>query len=158
MDWKQGRLREIVMEKESEWKENPNLTEAQVQSMALGRQASVELELKRREAMYRDVLSKQQTLMMYVQKVITNRKVQEQQIAMANRANLLNQLALQNGMMGAQGLSQIDLLGLYQQFGGQLSQALPGMGAPNPQMGKNPGLFRQTPPLYLDLGSGLAER
>ncbi|KAI1898932.1 hypothetical protein AGOR_G00077480 [Albula goreensis] len=121
------------------WKENPNLTEAQVQSMALGRQASVELELKRREAMYRDVLSKQQTLMMYVQKVITNRKVQEQQIAMANRANLLNQLALQNGMMGAQGLSQIDLLGLYQQFGGQLSQALPGMGAPNPQMGKNPG-------------------
>ncbi|MBN3271609.1 ATRX regulator, partial [Polyodon spathula] len=44
------------------WKENPNLNEAQVQSMALGRQASVELELKRREAVYRDVLTKQQTV------------------------------------------------------------------------------------------------
>uniref|UniRef100_A0A6Q2YIC0 DNA helicase n=1 Tax=Esox lucius TaxID=8010 RepID=A0A6Q2YIC0_ESOLU len=41
------------------WKENPALSEAQVQSMALGRQASVELELKRREAVYRDVLNKQ---------------------------------------------------------------------------------------------------
>uniref|UniRef100_A0A6Q2XEF0 DNA helicase n=1 Tax=Esox lucius TaxID=8010 RepID=A0A6Q2XEF0_ESOLU len=44
------------------WKENPALSEAQVQSMALGRQASVELELKRREAVYRDVLNKQQTV------------------------------------------------------------------------------------------------
>ncbi|KAJ8372577.1 hypothetical protein AAFF_G00281210 [Aldrovandia affinis] len=121
------------------WKENPNLTEAQVQSMALGRQASVELEAKRREAMYHDMLNKQQTLMMYVQKVITNRKVQEQQIAMANRANLLNQLAMQNGMMGTQGLNQMDFLGLYQQFGAQLSQAMPGVAPPNTQMSKNPG-------------------
>lgn len=30
--------------------------------MALGRQAHIELELKRREAVYRDVLSKQQTV------------------------------------------------------------------------------------------------
>ncbi|XP_061090599.1 transcriptional regulator ATRX isoform X2 [Conger conger] len=116
------------------WKENPSLTEVQVQSMALGRQSTVELEMKRREAMYRDVLNKQQTLMMYVQKVITNRKVQEQQIAMANRANLLNQLALQNGMMGP----QIDLLGMYQ-FGGQMSQMLPGVASQNMQLGKNPG-------------------
>ncbi|KAJ8338353.1 hypothetical protein SKAU_G00373190 [Synaphobranchus kaupii] len=123
------------------WKENPNLTEVQVQSMALGRQATVEMELKRREAVYHDVLNKQQTLMMYVQKVVTNRKVQEQQMAMANRANLLNQLALQNGMMGAQGLSQsqIDYLGLYQQYGGQISQALPGVASQNTQMGKSPG-------------------
>lgn len=42
--------------------ENRSLTEAQVQSMALGRQASLELELKRREAVYRDVLNKQQTV------------------------------------------------------------------------------------------------
>uniref|UniRef100_A0A8C7G8N3 DNA helicase n=1 Tax=Oncorhynchus kisutch TaxID=8019 RepID=A0A8C7G8N3_ONCKI len=40
------------------WKENPALTESQVQAMALGRQASVEMELKRREAVYRDVLNK----------------------------------------------------------------------------------------------------
>uniref|UniRef100_A0A671WRK8 DNA helicase n=1 Tax=Sparus aurata TaxID=8175 RepID=A0A671WRK8_SPAAU len=44
------------------WKENPSLTESQVQSMALGRQASVELEFKRREVVYRDVLTRQQTI------------------------------------------------------------------------------------------------
>uniref|UniRef100_A0AAQ6AG63 DNA helicase n=1 Tax=Amphiprion ocellaris TaxID=80972 RepID=A0AAQ6AG63_AMPOC len=44
------------------WKENPSLTESQVQAMALGRQATVELELKRREAVYRDVLTRQQTV------------------------------------------------------------------------------------------------
>ncbi|XP_029021930.1 transcriptional regulator ATRX [Betta splendens] len=112
------------------WKENPSLTEDQVQSMALGRQASVEMEIKRREAIYRDVLTSQQTLMMLVQKLITNRKMQEQQLAMANQANYLNQLALQNGMLGGSGISQMDLLGLYQQ--------LHGMGS-HQGMGKNPG-------------------
>ncbi|CAL8355496.1 unnamed protein product [Merluccius merluccius] len=113
------------------WQENPSLTESQVQSMALGQQASVEMELKRREAVYRDVLSKQQTLMMYVQKVITNRKVREQQMAMANQATYLNQLAqLQNGILGNPGLSQMDLLGLYQQLHGM---------PPHQAMGKNPG-------------------
>ncbi|KAK9517933.1 hypothetical protein VZT92_023265 [Zoarces viviparus] len=114
------------------WKENPALTETQVQSLALGHQASLELEIKRREAVYREVLTRQQTLMVYVQKLITNRKVQEQQLAMANQANYLNQLAMQNGMMGVGGggLSQMDLVGLYQQ--------LHGLGAP-PGMGKNPG-------------------
>uniref|UniRef100_A0AAQ6AC07 DNA helicase n=1 Tax=Amphiprion ocellaris TaxID=80972 RepID=A0AAQ6AC07_AMPOC len=112
------------------WKENPSLTESQVQAMALGRQATVELELKRREAVYRDVLTRQQTLMMFVQKLITNRKVQEQQLAMANQANYLNQLALQNGMMGGSGLSQMDLLGIYQQLHGMSTHQ---------GMGKNPG-------------------
>ncbi|XP_068441568.1 transcriptional regulator ATRX isoform X2 [Clinocottus analis] len=112
------------------WKENPALTETQVQSMALGQQANLELEIKRREAVYRDVLTRQQTLMMYVQKLITNRKVQEQQMAMANQASYLNQLAMQNGMMGGGGLSQMDLVGLYQQ--------LHGLGS-HPGMGKNPG-------------------
>lgn len=46
----------------SQWKENPSLTESQVQSMALGRQASVEMEFKRREVVYRDVLTRQQTV------------------------------------------------------------------------------------------------
>lgn len=45
-----------------QWKENPALTETQVQSLALQRQATVELELKRREAIYRDVLTRQQTV------------------------------------------------------------------------------------------------
>uniref|UniRef100_A0A665WMF9 DNA helicase n=1 Tax=Echeneis naucrates TaxID=173247 RepID=A0A665WMF9_ECHNA len=112
------------------WKENPALTESQVQSMALGQQASVELEIKRREAVYRDVLTRQQTLMMFVQKLVTNRKMQEQQLAIANQASYLNQLAMQNGMMGASGLSQMELLGLYQQ--------LHGLGS-HQGMGKNPG-------------------
>uniref|UniRef100_A0A8K9X9Z1 DNA helicase n=1 Tax=Oncorhynchus mykiss TaxID=8022 RepID=A0A8K9X9Z1_ONCMY len=113
------------------WKENPALTESQVQAMALGRQASVEMELKHREAVYRDVLNKQQTLMMYVQKVITNRKVREQQIAMANQAQLMSQM---NGMLGAGGMSQMELLGLYQQLGAlQGHPTHPSMG------GKNPG-------------------
>ncbi|XP_038155081.1 transcriptional regulator ATRX isoform X2 [Cyprinodon tularosa] len=111
------------------WKENPTLTENEVQALTLRHQANVEIELKRREAIYRDVLTRQQTLMMYVQKLITNRKVQEQQLAMANQATYLNQLALQNGMM-AGGMNQMNLLGLYQR--------LHGMGG-NQSDGKNPG-------------------
>lgn len=112
------------------WKENPSLPEAQVQSMALGRQAGYELEIKHREAIYRDVLGKQQTLMMYVQKVVANRKVQEQQMALARQGMLLNQLAMQNGLSAP--MNQMDLLGLYQQLG-----ALQGL--PSSQLGKNPG-------------------
>ncbi|XP_066504540.1 transcriptional regulator ATRX isoform X2 [Hoplias malabaricus] len=112
------------------WKENPDLTETQVQGMALGRQASIEMELKHREAVYRDVLNKQQTLMMYVQKVIANRKVQEQQLAMARQGLLMNQLAFQNGIAG--GMSQMELLGLYQQLGGL-------QGLPTSQLSKSPG-------------------
>ncbi|KAM4732861.1 transcriptional regulator ATRX [Anableps anableps] len=111
------------------WKDNPTLTESQVQALALRHQATVEMELKRREGIYREVLNRQQTLMVYVQKLITNRKVQEQQLAMANQATYLNQLALQNGMM-AGGMSQMNLLGLYQR--------LHGMGG-NQGGGKNPG-------------------
>lgn len=69
-------------------------------------------------------------LMMFVQKLLTNRKVQEQQLAMANQASYLNQLVLQNGMMGGNRLSQMDLLGIYQQ--------LHGLGA-HQAMDKNPG-------------------
>ncbi|XP_013890149.1 transcriptional regulator ATRX [Austrofundulus limnaeus] len=112
------------------WKENASLTESEVQSLALRHQATVEIEVKRREAVYRDVLTKQQSLMMFVQKLITNRKVQEQQLAIANQASYLNQLAMQNGMVGSGGLSHMDMIGLYQR--------LHGMGA-NQGMGKNPG-------------------
>lgn len=69
-------------------------------------------------------------LMMLVQKLITNRKVQEQQLALANQATYLNQLAMQNGMMGASGMTHMDLLGLYQQ--------LHGLGA-HQGVGKSPG-------------------
>ncbi|MEQ2290584.1 hypothetical protein AMECASPLE_004590 [Ameca splendens] len=113
------------------WKDNPTLTESQVQALALRHQATVEMELKHREAIYREVLTRQQTLMMYVQKLITNRKVQEQQLAMANQATYLNQLALQNGMM-AGGMNQMNLLGLYQRLHGMGGNQ--GGGG-----GKNPG-------------------
>uniref|UniRef100_A0A8C6NJQ2 DNA helicase n=1 Tax=Nothobranchius furzeri TaxID=105023 RepID=A0A8C6NJQ2_NOTFU len=86
------------------WKDSPTLTESQVQAMALRHQASVEMELKRRENVYRDVLTRQQSVRT---RLITNRKVQEQQLAMANQATYLNQLAMQNGLMGAGGLSQV---------------------------------------------------
>ncbi|MGH0177101.1 UNVERIFIED_CONTAM: hypothetical protein FKN15_074300 [Acipenser sinensis] len=124
------------------WKENPNLNEAQVQSMALGRQASVELELKRREAVYRDVLTKQQTLIMYIQKVLTERKIHEQQMAM-QRATLLNRMAMPKGAMGGGqgGFSQMDLMGLYQQMtGGMQPPPLQRVPSPANQMkSKNPG-------------------
>nr|XP_008123786.2 PREDICTED: transcriptional regulator ATRX-like [Anolis carolinensis] len=42
------------------WKKNLTLSEAQVQALALSRQASQELDVKRREAIYNDVLTKQQ--------------------------------------------------------------------------------------------------
>ncbi|XP_077465495.1 transcriptional regulator ATRX-like isoform X1 [Stigmatopora argus] len=111
------------------WKENPALNENQVQSLALGRMATVEMEAKRREAVYRETLTMQQSLMMYVQKVVNNRKVREQQLAMANQNNLLS-MALQNGMLGGNRLTQMDLLGLYQQLHGV---------NPHAAMGKNPG-------------------
>ncbi|XP_062856442.1 transcriptional regulator ATRX [Trichomycterus rosablanca] len=110
------------------WKDNPNMTEAQVQGIALAQKDAIDMELKHREAVYRDILNKQQMLMMYVQKVLTNRKAQEQQLAQARQAMLINQLAMQNGSLG-----QIDLLGLYH-------QQLNALGAlPNTTMGKNPG-------------------
>ncbi|XP_019725253.1 transcriptional regulator ATRX isoform X5 [Hippocampus comes] len=111
------------------WEENPTLTENQVQALAMGRMATLEIEAKRREAVYRETLTMQQSLMMYVQKVVNNRKVQEQQLAMANQTSLLN-MALQNGMLGGNRLSQMDLLGLYQQLHGM---------NPHAAMGKNPG-------------------
>lgn len=54
--------RNCPLSSQPQWKENPELSENHVQSIALGRQASVEMELKHREAVYRDVLTKQQTV------------------------------------------------------------------------------------------------
>ncbi|XP_043560921.1 transcriptional regulator ATRX isoform X1 [Chiloscyllium plagiosum] len=59
------------------WKENPNLTEEQVQAVSLTKQASQELEIKRREAMYNDVLSKQQMLIRSVQQILMSRRQQQ---------------------------------------------------------------------------------
>uniref|UniRef100_A0A8C6SUV9 DNA helicase n=1 Tax=Neogobius melanostomus TaxID=47308 RepID=A0A8C6SUV9_9GOBI len=93
----------VVMERE------PSTDRNQVHAIALNRQANVEMEIKRRQAVYRDTL---------------------QQMALANQQY---QLALQNGILGASGMgqmSQMDLLGLYQQLHGLSAHQ---------DMGKNPG-------------------
>ncbi|XP_069748920.1 transcriptional regulator ATRX isoform X2 [Narcine bancroftii] len=59
------------------WKENPNLTEEQVQAVSLTKQATQELEIKRREAMYNDILSKQQLLIRTVQQILMSRRQQQ---------------------------------------------------------------------------------
>ncbi|XP_038630402.1 transcriptional regulator ATRX isoform X1 [Scyliorhinus canicula] len=59
------------------WKENPNLTEEQVQAVSLSKQAGQDLELKRREAMYNDILSKQQLLIRSVQQILMSRRQQQ---------------------------------------------------------------------------------
>uniref|UniRef100_A0A674PLQ5 DNA helicase n=1 Tax=Takifugu rubripes TaxID=31033 RepID=A0A674PLQ5_TAKRU len=92
------------------WKENPSLTESQVQSFALGRHATVEMEIKRRENVYRDVLSRQQGV-----------KPPQQP---RNKYSCPS--------LSLIGISfQLDLLGLYQQ--------LHGLHGPHQGMGKNPG-------------------
>lgn len=46
----------------SQWQENPGLLESQVQAVAMAQQATLEMEFKRREAVYRDVLNRQQSV------------------------------------------------------------------------------------------------
>lgn len=92
------------------WKENPNFDEAQVQTVALSKQASQELEIKRREAMYNDILSKQQLLIRSVQQILMSRRqqfnqlaAQQQQQYSLQRSTLLNQYMSQRNasqMMG----------------------------------------------------------
>ncbi|KAJ8348213.1 hypothetical protein SKAU_G00268020 [Synaphobranchus kaupii] len=59
-------------------KDNPTMRQEQVFALAHVQHASMKLELKHREAIYRDALSKQQALITYVQKVVNNINVTEQ--------------------------------------------------------------------------------
>ncbi|XP_075040535.1 transcriptional regulator ATRX [Mixophyes fleayi] len=128
------------------WKENPNLSESQVQSLALSRQSSQELEIKRREAIYNDVLAKQQMLISCVQRILMGRRLQQQynqqqqqqQLAFQQQA-ALNRLIMQkspNMIVNPANYPQIDLQGMYQAS----LQNLPMQRAPpNPVRGKNAG-------------------
>ncbi|XP_043913189.1 transcriptional regulator ATRX [Protopterus annectens] len=126
--------------------ETPNLNEAQVQALALSRLASQELELKRREAIYSDVLTKQQMLIQYVQRILMNRRLQQisqqqqrQQIAMHQAAmNRMMMSKSQNMMLNPSNYQQIDLRGMYQSLPGSL-QAAPMMRAPHSMTRKLPG-------------------
>uniref|UniRef100_A0A8C5KL61 Transcriptional regulator ATRX n=1 Tax=Jaculus jaculus TaxID=51337 RepID=A0A8C5KL61_JACJA len=128
------------------WKENMNLSEAQVQALALSRQASQELDVKRREAIYNDVLTKQQMLISCVQRILMNRRLQQQynqqqQQQMTYQQATLSHLMLPkppNLIMTPPNYQQIDMRGMYQSVAGGM-QPPPLQRAPPPMRSKNPG-------------------
>ncbi|XP_058148095.1 transcriptional regulator ATRX isoform X3 [Dasypus novemcinctus] len=128
------------------WKENMNLSEAQVQALALSRQASQELDVKRREAIYNDVLTKQQMLISCVQRILMNRRLQQQysqqqQQQMTYQQATLSHLMMPkppNLIMNPSNYQQIDMRGMYQSVAGGM-QPPPLQRAPPPMRSKNPG-------------------
>ncbi|KAM3827605.1 transcriptional regulator ATRX isoform 1-T1 [Vipera latastei] len=137
------------------WKENLTLTESQVQALALSRQASQELDVKRREAIYNDVLTKQQMLISCVQRILMNRRLQQQfsqqqQQQQQQHPQFSYQQAQQAAMshlmmskppglmMNPSNFQQIDLRGMYQSVAGGLHPP-PLQRAPPPIGGKSPG-------------------
>ncbi|XP_070808035.1 transcriptional regulator ATRX [Pituophis catenifer annectens] len=138
------------------WKENLTLTETQVQALALNRQAGQELDVKRREAIYNDVLTKQQMLISCVQRILMNRRLQQQfsqqqqqlpqqhpqlayqQAQQAAMSHLMMAKPPPGLMMNPSNFQQIDLRGMYQSAAGALHPP-PLQRAPPPMSGKNPG-------------------
>ncbi|XP_017671462.1 PREDICTED: transcriptional regulator ATRX isoform X2 [Lepidothrix coronata] len=128
------------------WKENVTLTESQVQALALNRQASQELDVKRREAIYNDVLGKQQMLIGCVQRILMNRRLQhqynqQQQQQMSYQQAAMGHLMMPkppNLIMNPSSFQGIDVRGMYQSMAGGM-QPPPLQRAPPPMRGKNPG-------------------
>ncbi|XP_019503717.1 PREDICTED: transcriptional regulator ATRX [Hipposideros armiger] len=128
------------------WKENMNLSEAQVQALALSRQASQELDVKRREAIYNDVLTKQQMLISCVQRILMNRRLQQQYNQQQQQQMTYQQAAIghlmmpkpPNLIMNPSNYQQIDMRGMYQSVAGGM-QPPPLQRAPPPMRSKNPG-------------------
>ncbi|XP_025070232.1 transcriptional regulator ATRX isoform X2 [Alligator sinensis] len=128
------------------WKDNVTLTESQVQALALSRQASQELDVKRREAMYNDVLTKQQMLISCVQRILMNRRLQQQYNQQQQQQMSYQQAAMShlmmpkppNLIMNPSNYQQIDMRGMYQSVSGGM-QPPPLQRAPPPMRGKNPG-------------------
>ncbi|GAB1303054.1 Transcriptional regulator ATRX [Apodemus speciosus] len=128
------------------WKENMNLSEAQVQALALSRQASQELDVKRREAIYNDVLTKQQMLISCVQRILMNRRLQQQYTQQQQQQLTYQQATLShlmmpkppNLIMTPSNYQQIDMRGMYQSVAGGM-QPPPLQRAPPPMRSKNPG-------------------
>ncbi|ELW65889.1 Transcriptional regulator ATRX [Tupaia chinensis] len=129
------------------WKENMNLSEAQVQALALSRQASQELDVKRREAIYNDVLTKQQMLISCVQRILMNRRLQQQynqqqQQQMTYQQATLGHLMMPkppNLIMNPSNYQQIDMRGMYQSVAGGMQPPPLQPRAPPPMRSKNPG-------------------
>ncbi|XP_023782500.1 transcriptional regulator ATRX isoform X1 [Cyanistes caeruleus] len=127
------------------WKENLTLTESQVQALALNRQASQELDVKRREAIYNDVLGKQQMLIGCVQRILMNRRLQhqynqqqQQQMSYQQAMGHLMMPKPPNLIMNPSNYPAIDVRGMYQSVSGGM-QPPPLQRAPPPMRGKNPG-------------------
>uniref|UniRef100_A0A8C3RPV5 DNA helicase n=1 Tax=Chelydra serpentina TaxID=8475 RepID=A0A8C3RPV5_CHESE len=128
------------------WKENLTLTETQVQALALSRQASQELDVKRREVIYNDVLTKQQMLISCVQRILMNRRLQQQYNQQQQQQMSYQQAAMShlmmpkppNLIMNPSTYQQIDMRGMYQAVSGGM-QPPPLQRAPPPMRGKNPG-------------------
>uniref|UniRef100_A0A8C5TMG8 Transcriptional regulator ATRX n=1 Tax=Malurus cyaneus samueli TaxID=2593467 RepID=A0A8C5TMG8_9PASS len=114
------------------WKENLTLTESQVQALALNRQASQELDVKRREAIYNDVLGKQQ--MVKYLRFFYLLQMSYQQAAMGH----LMMPKPPNLIMNPSSYPAIDVRGMYQSVSGGM-QPPPLQRAPPPMRGKNPG-------------------
>uniref|UniRef100_A0A8D2JL47 DNA helicase n=1 Tax=Varanus komodoensis TaxID=61221 RepID=A0A8D2JL47_VARKO len=129
------------------WKENLTLTESQVQALALSRQASQELDVKRREAIYNDVLTKQQMLIGCVQRILMNRRLQQQYTQQQQQQQLSYQQAAMSHLMmpkppglimNPSSFQQIDMRGMYQSVAGTMHPP-PLQRAPPPMSDKNPG-------------------
>ncbi|XP_069723865.1 transcriptional regulator ATRX isoform X2 [Phaenicophaeus curvirostris] len=128
------------------WKENVTLTESQVQALALSRQASQELDVKRREAIYNDVLTKQQMLIGCVQRILMNRRLQQQYNQQQQQQMSYQQAAMShlmmpkppNLIMNPSNYQQIDMRGMYQSVSSGM-QPPPLQRAPPPMRGKNAG-------------------
>ncbi|KAM4886284.1 transcriptional regulator ATRX isoform 2-T2 [Sylvia borin] len=128
------------------WKENLTLTESQVQALALNRQASQELDVKRREAIYNDVLGKQQMLISCVQRILMNRRLQQQYNQQQQQQMSYQQAAMghlmmpkpPNLIMNPPNYPTIDVRGMYQSVSGGM-QPPPLQRAPPPMRGKSPG-------------------
>ncbi|XP_015281926.1 PREDICTED: transcriptional regulator ATRX isoform X2 [Gekko japonicus] len=127
------------------WKENLTLTETQVQSLALSRQASQEFDVKRREAIYNDVLTKQQMLISCVQRILMTRRLQQynqqqqQQLTFQQAAMSHLMMPKPPGLvMNPSGFQQIDMRGMYQSMAGTMHPP-PLQRAPSPMSGKTPG-------------------
>ncbi|XP_077165262.1 transcriptional regulator ATRX isoform X2 [Paroedura picta] len=128
------------------WKENLTLTESQVQALALSRQASQEFDVKRREAIYNDVLTKQQMLISCVQRILMNRRLQQQYNQQQQQQLTYQQAAMSHLMMpkppglvmNPSGFQQIDMRGMYQAVAGTMHPP-PLQRAPSPMSGKTPG-------------------
>ncbi|KAJ8266440.1 hypothetical protein GJAV_G00130440 [Gymnothorax javanicus] len=80
-------------------KDNPDMSREEVLAFARSRKASIEIQLKHREAIFNDNLQKQKKLMKHVGNFISNMKAHEQQTSMAKKVSALNPQPTEEGIV-----------------------------------------------------------